>query len=293
MIWLRCDGLICTPTTFESTGAAIIPTKQRATETTPFCRAFDHRQRRAIKLLHICSIQPCPLLLTSAIPFNLLAIRQTDVADDSRYPVPSEEHNGVVLEEADGLAPWSVQVNGVAAEVSIGGTKKEVGRFADLKAALIVTEARAVFACSHYKNGGLWIGLGGDVGQVLTGIGDAISRKVAHASTKGNALVGQVRFDWLHGIIARDRKGWLGGENSLQFVFVEPAADLACILRVQFERRVQASGVAEKIVPQWMKWLASQATEEDKKQRLLANAARPQSTVVANTGARTYRIPIT
>ncbi|MCU1578154.1 MAG: hypothetical protein JWP19_358 [Rhodoglobus sp.] len=223
--------------------------------------------------------------------FDVLAIRQIDIADDPRYPVPSQAHNSVVLEEADGPSPWTVQVNGVTAEVSIDGTTKEVGRLGDLKAGFIVTNARVVFACTHYRNGGLWIGLGGDVGQVLTGIGDAISRGVAHASTKGNALVGQVRYDWLRGIIARDRKGWLGGENSLQLIFVEPESQLAYILRVQFERREQASGVAEKIVPQWMRWLASQTPEGEKKQRLLANAVRPQSTLATNTGARTYAIP--
>ena len=74
---------------------------------------------------------------------------------------------------------------------------------------LLVTDRRLVFATSRFDVGGGWWGLGG-AAVVVAGVANVVSRRRAAARSAGKIAVGQIRYEWIAGILTRSVKALIG-----------------------------------------------------------------------------------
>jgi hypothetical protein len=178
--------------------------------------------------------------------FNILTIR-TGEADDGRlYPVLGDEHSMVELEPLDG-AVLSLAAVGVSVSENVGGQLKQLIRYKEIKADILITESRVVVACSKYEKGGGWIGFGGGGAVVALGL-NAVSKARAAHRRKGKMLVGHVRYQWLSQVGHTPKSGF-GTSERVRLRIVESVGgsrrDL--VLDISLPRNVSSSQVAGAI----------------------------------------------
>jgi hypothetical protein len=146
---------------------------------------------------------------TTMISTPFLALREatsepdTD-ADGLMYPVALDKPNAVALESADGGDPYAITCTNFAMHTpgSVGPTM----RIKDIRAAVLITETRLIFACSKYEKGGGWSGIG--VGALLTIPANLGSKALAAHRRHGKMMVGHVRYPWINGVFAKNKIGW-------------------------------------------------------------------------------------
>ncbi len=143
----------------------------------------------------------------SSTPF--LAIRETTDAPDTAsdglmYPVALDTPDTVALEAADGPDPKQLVCIGFSMRPVVN--KTAMVRLTDINAALIITRARLVFACSKYEKGGGWFGVG--AGALLALPANLGSKALAARRRQGKMLVGHVRYPWINGVYAKNKGGW-------------------------------------------------------------------------------------
>lgn len=102
------------------------------------------------------------------------------------------------------LEPGEQVLGKRVATVKDGSSGTEMG---DLD--LLVTDRRLLFATSQFDVGGGWWGLGG-AAVVVAGVANVVSRRRAAARSAGKIAVGQIRYEWIAGILTRSVKALIG-----------------------------------------------------------------------------------
>lgn len=142
--------------------------------------------------------------------YDILTIRTAAFDDGSLYPVLGDDRSPIELEDLDGSNVQTVVATALTVSELRGGELRQVARVRDIKAEVIITDARLAVACSKYDKGGGWWGIG-DGAVVALGI-NAISKARAAHRRKGKMLVGHARYSWLRSIGAESRAGFTSTE---------------------------------------------------------------------------------
>ena len=93
--------------------------------------------------------------------FTVLAVVDSSHDDGSLYPIKDHDNTSLIkLEPLDGPNCERVAVSRLVVHQSIGGKFKEVVRLGDIKAEMIISDARVAVACMNYNRaGGVGLGL--------------------------------------------------------------------------------------------------------------------------------------
>jgi hypothetical protein len=146
------------------------------------------------------------------VAFNILTIRTGDSDDGRLFPVLGDEHSPVELEPLDGEVQ-SLVATAVGVSELIGGKLRQLGQFREIRADVLITDARVVVSCSKYEKGGGWVGFGG-VGAVALSAGlNAVSKARSAHRRKGKMLVGHVRYQWLSQVGSAPKSGFGSSER--------------------------------------------------------------------------------
>lgn len=173
--------------------------------------------------------------------FNILAVREIGAADSSLYPVPGETPDQVQPETQDGQAHAALTSTEIQVSEAVPGrSPKRVLSVNKVKAAVTITEARVIVACSKYEKGGgftPWT-----VAAVPFAVtANVISKVRASRGRRGKMLVGQVRYPWLLSVGCRERSTSLG-HDTLRLGILDPSEQgRALTLDIHLPR--QESGV--------------------------------------------------
>jgi hypothetical protein len=154
--------------------------------------------------------------------FNILAVRSVeDGADGALFPVPVANGPGagqsglIRMDASDGPNVVGVLASNVTVyEVGTGfrGTDNTVVQLLNSRIDVYVTDSRVAVACARFDKGGGWVGIGA-AGVVAATAANAVSKSRAKARSRGQMLVGHVRYPWLAEVRAHPREGFLSPER--------------------------------------------------------------------------------
>ena len=161
----------------------------------------------------------------------------SDVEESLFFPIPALQADTVQLEPRDGQD--IKRLHSTTVEVTIGERNKTLLKAAEIRAQIMVTDARITIACSKYDKGGGWIG---GVGAIALNAG---SKMLAARRRRGKMLVGQIRYPWISAVYAQNKGGWLGSEVLRVFVEVD---DVSMRLDLTLPKDVDATAVATELV---------------------------------------------
>ena len=222
--------------------------------------------------------------------YPILVIRSPDETPDPLYPQPGTEPDSVVLSREDGEV-LQFRCNGLRTTRIRDAKTVTIGELADCSATVFVIARRVVVACSKHAKGGRLRGYGaGDI--VIAGVANIASQAIATHRQRGQMLVGQIRYEWLSGAIARDRKG-RGSPNQIQLMMRDPTESgiVHLMLMLQLDKQDMASPYTAEIVSRAARFRAGLAQSDELKVKLEAYARSPEQSVAEGTGAITYLLP--
>lgn len=140
----------------------------------------------------------------------ILTIRDFGESDDTLFPSPTADGNGVELNTDDGPAPLQFPFNGLRLSVLTKGDTwalTDLVRIDDASGTGVITDSRVAIVSRKYDSGSRWFG-------GLTALAlDAGSRAVARYRTRGTCLAGHVRYAWLAGVGGSTKTGWRDVES--------------------------------------------------------------------------------
>jgi hypothetical protein len=158
--------------------------------------------------------------------------------DSLILPVPGLESDTVLVEPRDGHDIRHILCNEV--EVRGGSDNRRLFRAPEIRARLLLTDARITVACSKFDKGGGWVG--GPVAMLALNAG---SKLLAANRRRGKMLVGQIRYPWIDAVYAQNKSGWRGGE--MMRVIVQSGGQ-AMRLELTFPKDVDATAVATELI---------------------------------------------
>jgi hypothetical protein len=185
---------------------------------------------------------------TTADPhYTLLTIREVfagraKAEDGLLFPVPLDQTDMIAVESRDGRKIKSADC--VAIALRVNGARRPIAVLRDIRAQLMLTDARLTIACSKFDKGGGWWGMGG--GALLAIPLNVGSHALAAHRRRGKMLVGQVRYPWLHSVYAQNRVGW-GGAEVLR-VFANAGGNGLFQLDLTFPKDVDATAIATELI---------------------------------------------
>lgn len=188
---------------------------------------------------------------SSADPhYTLCAIREVgpgagDIEEGLLFPVPMSKPDTVAVEARDGADVKMAKCTAI--EVAVVGEKKPVLRASNIRAQVMLTDARLTIACSRFDKGGGWWGWGW--GALLTLPLNIASHALAARRRRGKMLVGQVRFPWVDAVYAQSRLG-MGGVEKLRMVVNAGGRNQTRGIRVDltFPKNVDAAAIGTELI---------------------------------------------
>lgn len=230
------------------------------------------------------------VLVSTAVPFTILAVRTGEEPESELYPDPSDLLDTVEAEDGDGDEPELHEAIGLAVLSLAGSRPTKLAQLKDISATCVVTDSRVTVACSKYDKGGGWhsFGLGG---LAIAATANAVSKARAKRRRRGRMLVGHVRYDWLGQIEAKDRRGF-GGKNTLGLFMGDPTSPEAelVVLSVTLGKRETATEVAGEIARRAARYQASELADEASFATVAAYAEQPIYQVL-DDGSHRFRLP--
>lgn len=174
--------------------------------------------------------------------FNILTIRTADDEDGSMYPVLGDERSPIELERLDGS--HILPATATALEVNHG--KKDGAKVSEIKADVLITDARVAVACAKFDKGGGWTGFG--TGFVVAMGINAVSKARAAHRRRGKMLVGHVRYPWLRSVGFTTKTGFLSNEEVRLLIMDNTSGqERSVMLDLAFPKTVSASEIARAI----------------------------------------------
>lgn len=197
--------------------------------------------------------------------WTLLAIRELgDGMDGVRYPVPTSDRNGIVLDDWDGCCAPVVTATRIELQELVGdSTKPEtILRAESVKVSIYITESRVAIACSKYDKGGGWVG-----GATALAF-NAVSKARAAIRSQGKCLVGQVRYPWLSAVGFSPKTGWLSDET-LRLVAVERSGGVETkyLLDLTLPKSISAEKMAREIAQRAARFRLARTSMDSEKER--------------------------
>jgi hypothetical protein len=158
--------------------------------------------------------------------------------DSLIFPVPALHADAVIVEPRDGTDVRAVHCCEV--EVKAGPENARLLRAPDIRAKVLLTDARLTVACTKYDKGGGWVG--GPVAMLALNAG---SKFLAVRRRRGKMLVGQIRYPWIRAVYAQNKSGWAGSEK-LRVIVQGLGHDMR--LELTFPKDVDATAIATELV---------------------------------------------
>lgn len=162
----------------------------------------------------------------------------SDPGDGLILPVPGPEVDSVLTEQRDGSEIRRLVCHEI--KVLAGATNKRVLRAPDIRAQILITDARLTVACSKFDKGGGWYG--NPVAMIALNAG---SKLLAAHRRRGKMLVGQVRYPWIHAVYAQNKAGWAGSE--MLRIIVNGGGEFMR-LELSLPKDVDATAVATELI---------------------------------------------
>lgn len=143
--------------------------------------------------------------------FTVLAVVDSSHDDGSLYPIKADDNDSLIrLEPLDGLDCERIAVSRLVVHQTIEGKFKEIIRLGDIKAEMVISDARVAVACLNYNRaGGVGLGL-----LAAAAINTARKAQTAH-SQDPKVLVGQVRYPWIWTMGCHARSGFGLGHGEI------------------------------------------------------------------------------
>jgi hypothetical protein len=166
--------------------------------------------------------------------YDFLTIIDAGDGDDGYYPVLSSPGAQLPVELTAADGAWVV-VEGVRVRVYAvegGGLTKVLNIPTDLTFTLVMTSCRVIAFCVKFEKGSTWFGTG--AGAVIALGAMAVSAARAAHRRKGKLLTGQVRYQWVRRILAREHRGRLH-PGVVRVMVNRPRSAGASPLLVEFE----------------------------------------------------------
>ncbi|HEV7493339.1 hypothetical protein [Baekduia sp.] len=223
---------------------------------------FDDAEPAHAASLPAASLPAAPSPAAPAPPppdYAICGVREVlegtfDAEDGYFLPVPGLETDTVLLEPRDGADVRRLHCNEIV--VKAGEANKRILRAADIRAQVLLTDARLTIACTKYDKGGGWVG--GPVAMIALNAG---SKLLAANRRRGKMLVGQIRYPWIHAVYAQNKSGWSGSE--LLRVIVKARGQLLR-LELTFPKDVDATAIATELIRRTAQFrLAHEPDRED------------------------------
>jgi hypothetical protein len=178
-------------------------------------------------------------------------------------PVPALEKDTVILESRDGTNVRRILCKGIS--VRAGEQHKRLLRATDIRAQVLVTDARITVACSKFDKGGGWWGIG--AGALVAIPLNAGSKALAARRRRGRMFVGQIRYPWISAVYAQN-KGGLRGVEMLRVTVKSGGRSLWLDLTLPSD--VDATAVAAELIRRTAQFrLAHERPMEDKERAAL------------------------
>lgn len=224
--------------------------------------------------------------------FNVFAIRSgDDIGDDHLFPElsPHGERYPIQLSAEDtnvaSFVAKSVRVN----RTSGAGRKIEVLKVVDVRLDVLLTGSRVIFHCEKYDKGGGWGGLGA-AGVAVSVVANGVSKARAAIRRRGKALVGQIRYPWLVGVVAKPKKG-LGTNDQLTLLIQDSEGETVGV-EVSFAKGTPVLGMARDIAQRAARHRLENRSEisEADRAELAALVQTPERPPGAN-GYAQYAVP--
>jgi hypothetical protein len=234
------------------------------------------QQPRATENGHPASSPPsAPPRPTAARSYTICAIREIGDGPEGfeeglLFPVPLDQPDAIATEPRDG--PDIRTVNCTAISVAVVGAKQPLMRVRDIRAQVMLTDARITVACSKFDKGGGWWGTGaGAIVALPLNIG---SHALAARRRRGKMLVGQVRFPWITAVYAQSRVGF-GGAETLR-VIANTGGKNRLRVDLTFPKNVDATAIGTELIRRAARFrlAADQAPIADKERARLLELTR-------------------
>lgn len=141
--------------------------------------------------------------------YSLVTIREYgDPVEDRLYPDlnATASPEPIQLEPGDGRVrePWPA--TGLDVLYSRGGKLKSEVKLEDVRIDAFLTDGRTSLFCPKYDKGGGYSGLG--IGLAVAAAANVASKARAARRSRGTALVGHLRHEWLIWVGGQDRR-WI------------------------------------------------------------------------------------
>jgi hypothetical protein len=170
-----------------------------------------------------------------------------------------------------------------ALDIRERGAKKPMIRAKEIRAQILITDARMTIACSKYEKGGGWWGIGaGALVAVPLNVG---SKMLAARRRRGKMLVGQIRYPWISGVFAQNRSGWSGSETLC--VFAGAGGGRVLRLLVTLPKDLDATAVGTELIQRAAAFRLAHDDEppsEEKRARLIELCSVEPLTWVKGSG---------
>lgn len=180
--------------------------------------------------------------------FNILAVLDGDAVADPLYPTPGEQPDSVEPVAQDGQClPPITAGELVVREVLPGGNTKRLVRVHDIKAKVVVSQARVTVACSKYDKGGGWKPW--TLAAIPVAVtANAVSKVRASRRRHGKMLVGHLRYQDLLSVGYKARSTALG-HDQLRLGMKDPTARSfrGLALDITLPRQQSGSELAQRI----------------------------------------------
>ena len=136
--------------------------------------------------------------------FDVLCVRGVGEAGDETM-FPGLDGGGKVNQELlDGDSAQQLVARAIAVRDVGGGKARTVVEVREIRAEVVITDARVILLCSKYDKGGGWVGTPGTALML-----NAVSKLRAARRSRGTALVGHIRYPWLISVGFSPKQSWL------------------------------------------------------------------------------------
>jgi hypothetical protein len=188
--------------------------------------------------------------------YDILTIRTAQHDNGSLYPVLGDDRFPIELEDLDGSNVQSLVATALTVSEMRGSRLHHVARVKDIKADVIISDARVAVACSKWGVG--------DGAVAALGL-NAVSRACAAHRRRGKMLVGHARYSWLRAVGAETKTGFKSTEAiRIGVVSKLDGGERRLYLTCTLPKNVSAVAVAREIVRRAARYrLAHTAIEDD------------------------------
>ena len=194
---------------------------------------------------------------------QFVAIDITEIGDQSNpfiYPATDDMCN-LIEEPWDGEIGYPTAVKGIVVSNHFAGESDYAKAMdtGDAKFDFYVTDSRVIMLCKKYDKGSTWIGFGA-IGATAALVGTAVSKVRAAVRSKGTALLGHIRYEWLFAVGYARKEGWL--TDDLVQLFYQDSQGTGWFFNIPFPKGTDTEYIANKIMQQASKYRLSMNDEK-------------------------------